>query len=203
MQQQINLYQPIDSVKEEPFTATMMLTILALTLVLMLAFYGVLYSKKAGLEAEIKTLKQQNEQTLIVVQKLEATVNKLTDAKKEQQQLDYLKKIYASKQNALNELSTMAKGNSVGVSGYFSALARKDIEPIWFSDIDVYSGGQQVLLKGRATDARAIPQFVALLKQEPVFNGVSFRVFNAQRNDTDTTLDFVLKTELPEQTGTH
>ena len=72
----------------------------------MMAFYGVLYVKKVSLEAEVKALKVQNQQTLIVVEKLEATVNKLTDSTKEQQQLKHLKKVYASKQNALNELST-------------------------------------------------------------------------------------------------
>ena len=199
MQQQINLYQPIDRASEEPFSATMMLILLSLTLVFMMAFYGVLYVKKVSLEAEVKALKVQNQQTLIVVEKLEATVTKLTDSKKEQQQLKHLKKVYASKQNALNELSTMVKGNSVGVSDYFSALARKNIEPIWFSDIDVYSGGQQILLKGKTTDVRVLPQFVSSLKEETVFNGVNFRVFKAQRNDTDTILDFILQTELPNE----
>jgi len=196
MQQQINLYQPIDSAKEEPFSATMMLTILGLTLILMVIFYGILFGKKASLEAEVNELKVQNEQTRIVVEKLEATVNKLTDAKKEQQQLSYLKKIYDSKQHALDELSTMAKGNNAGVSDYFLALARKNIEPVWFSDINIYSGGQQIILKGQTTDARSIPQFIASLKEETVFSGVNFRLFNARRNDTGTILDFVLQTEL-------
>ncbi|MCU7940355.1 MAG: PilN domain-containing protein [gamma proteobacterium symbiont of Bathyaustriella thionipta] len=120
----------------------------------------------------------------------------MTDLKKEKLQLKRLKQVFINKQNALNELSTMVVGNNKGLSGYFSALARKNIEPIWFSHIDVYSGGQQIVLKGQASDAKYIPDFVSSLKEEPVFNGINFKLFNAQQSENDALLNFILQTEI-------
>ena len=195
MLQQINLYQPESRVREAPFSAMTMLILFVITLVLMMGFYGVLQWKKSALEAEVAALKQQNELTLQTVEKLEATVKKLTDSKIEEQKLKHLKRVYASKQQALNELSTMVRGNSTGVSEYFSALARKDVEAIWFKDINVYSGGKQIILQGRTTDARSIPQFVSSLNEEKVFEGVNFKLFEAKRNDKEEILNFTMQTE--------
>lgn len=196
MHQQINLYQPVSNVRNEPFSAVMMLVLLCFTLLMMMGFYGMLFWKKSTMQTEVSILKNQYEQTLMTVAKLEATVIKLTDSSKEKQQLKHLKKIYASKQNALNELSTMVIGNSDGVSEYFSALARQNIEPIWFSDINVYSGGQQLFLQGKTTDAQYIPQFMASLKEESVFNGINFKLFKAQREGDDDLIRFKLQTEV-------
>ena len=196
MHQQINLYQPVSNVRNEPFSAVMMLVLLCFTLLMMMGFYGMLFWKKSTMQTEISVLQTQYEQTLMTVAKLEATVAKVTDSSKEKKQLKHLKKIYASKQNALNELSTMVIGNSDGVSEYFSALARQNIEPIWFSDINVYSGGQQLFLQGKTTDAQYIPQFMASLKEETVFNGINFKLFKAQRDGDDDLIRFKLQTEV-------
>ena len=195
MQQQINLYQPVADTRQEPFTALMMLAILIFTVVLMMVFYGVLHWKKAQLEQEVATLKVQNEKTQQTVEKLEGMVRQLTDSKQEQQKLNYLKRVYASKQNALEELSTMIKGNSEGVSEYFSALARKNIEPLWFNDINVYDGGQQIYLKGQTTDARSIPEFVTSLNAEKAYQGVDFKLFSAKRDEQGKVLQFIMQTE--------
>ena len=162
----------------------------------MLVFYGVLYIQEKNLTTEISALKTQLQQTTLTVEKLEITVSSITDAKKEQQQLKRLKQVFVSKQDALNELSTMAKGNNKGMSGYFFALAKKNIEAIWFSQIDIYSGGRQMILKGQTLDAKHLPNFISSLKEEAVFDGVNFKLFNAQRNEDDAALHFILQTEL-------
>ncbi|MCK5648235.1 MAG: hypothetical protein KAI22_05095 [Gammaproteobacteria bacterium] len=199
MQQQINLYQPVSAASDEPFSATTLLILVGLSCFIMMVFYGMLYWKKNTLQVEMTTLKLQLEQTTKTVEKLEITIAGLTDAKQEQQQLKHLKKVFLSKQNALNELSNMVRGNDSGLSGFFSALARKNIEPVWFENINVYSGGQQMILQGQTSDAKYLPGFVASLKEESVFNGISFKLFNVQRNETDSALHFVLQTETESQ----
>jgi flagellar capping protein FliD len=199
MQQQVNLYQPISTGNEEPFSANILLSLVAMTVVLMMIFYGSLYWNSLTMQREISTRKSQFEQTKASVEKLEQTVASLSNSKKEQQQLAHLKRVFASKQQALKDLSTMVRGNDIGLSDYFAALARKNIDPIWFDNINVYAGGQQMILKGQSTDAKAIPGFVASLKKEVVFNGISFKVFNVTKNDKEKSagkvLDFVMQTE--------
>ena len=195
MQQQINLYQPVASSTDEPFSALMMLSLVGLTCFFMMAFYCLLFWEKNSLQVEVTALKSQFEQTTKTVEKLETTVAALTDSKKDLERLKHLKNVFTSKKNALNELSTMVRGNNSGLSTYFSALARKNIESIWFEHIDIYSGGQQMTLQGQTSDARNIPIFVASLNEGTAFKGVSFKLFNINKNEKDNMLHFVLQTE--------
>ncbi len=195
MQQQINLYQPVATSRNEPFSAQIMMMLVGLTCVLMMAFYGMLYVKKNTLQTELATLNTQLEQTISTVEKLESTVATLTDSKSDQERLKHLNKVFASKQNALNELSTMVRGNDNGLSFYFSALARKNIESIWFEQIDIYSGGKQMNLQGKTSDAKNIPVFISSLNTEPAFKGVSFKLFNVQKDEENHSLNFTLQTK--------
>ncbi len=196
MHQQINLYQPDETSISDPFSARAMLVVIIITLLLMVSFYGVLLWKKEQLQTDMNELRIQSEQTQEKVEKLEQTVSKLTDSKKEKQQLAYLKKVYSSKQRALDKLSSMVSGNNKGLSSYFAALARKNMETVWFDTINVYSGGKDILLEGQTTDARSLPVLVSALKDESAFQGVNFRMFKAQLDDKNPVLNFVLKTEM-------
>ncbi len=196
MQQQINLYQPDDVSGSEPFSTKAMLVLVVITLVVMMSFYAMLLWKKEQLMADINELREQSEQIQATVEKLELTVSKLTDSKKEKQQLAYLKKVYASKQKALDGLSSVVSGNSAGLSRYFSALARKNMQSIWFNSINVFSGGKDILLQGQTTDARSLPILVNALKDEPAFQGVNFRMFKALRDEKKAVLNFTMQTQI-------
>ncbi|MCU7834421.1 MAG: PilN domain-containing protein [gamma proteobacterium symbiont of Taylorina sp.] len=200
MLQQVNLYQPEDNIKREPFSALLMLIISIVTLLLMLGLYALLFWKTQALGTEITSLKSQYEHNLTAVAKLETLAGKLADTKKERAQLNALNNRYKDKQAALSELSSLIKGNSKGLSDYFSALAKKNIEAIWFTEINIFNGGQQLRLKGKAKAAHYIPQFIALLKEEAVFSGVNFKLFNAQLNKKDGLVDFSLQTGLESTT---
>ena len=195
MLQQINLYQPVTTSRNEPFSMEMMMILVGLTCVLMMTVYGMLYWKKNTLQTELTALKAQFEQTTATVEKLESTVGTLTDSKSDQDRLNHLNKVFSSKQNALNELSTMVRGNDNGLSPYFSALARKNIESLWFEQIDIYSGGKQMNLKGQTSDAKNIPIFIASLTTEPAFKGVSFKLFNVKKDEKNPSLNFILQTK--------
>jgi len=196
MHQQINLYQPVAASSDEPFSAKMMMLLVGLSCILMMAFYGMLFWTKNDLKVELTSLSVQLEQTKKTVEHLEATVGNLTNSEKEQKQLQHLKNIFNSKKDALNDLSSLVSGNNKGLSDYFYSLARKNIEAIWFENINVYSGGEHMNLYGQTSDAKSIPGFVLSLKEESVFKGVSFKLFNVQKNEKDNILSFVLQTEI-------
>lgn len=196
MLQQVNLYQTEDKVRHEPFSALLMLIVSSISIVSMMIFYALLISQNTTLNTEINALQVQYQKNLSAVEKLESLVSQLTDTNKEKAQLSFLNKRYNNKQTSLDELSSLIKGNNKGLSDYFSALARKNIDAIWFNKIDVSDGGQQLLLEGKTKDARFIPQFIAALKKETVFSGINFKLFNAQLNEEDGLVHFILQTKL-------
>jgi len=194
MLQQVNLYHLEDNTKREPFSALLMLTISIATLILMLSLYTVYYWKTDTLKTEIQSLKRQYEQNLAAVENLETMAGKLTDTKKEQAQINFLNKLYNNKQLALEELSSLVKGNNKGLSEYFSALARSNIETVWFNEINVFDGGQQLRLKGKAKAAHDIPQLIEQLREESIFSGINFKLFHAQLNEEDGLIHFSMQT---------
>ena len=193
--QQVNLYQPEPDIRHKPFSAYLMLLVLSITLVIMLSFYAILFWKNNVLNTEMSTLNSQYKQNQLAVEQLEALVVKLTDTEKEKTQLTFLKTMYQQKKASLDELSLMINANNYGLSDYFAALARKNIDAVWFNKIEVAQGGQQLLLEGKTRDARSIPQFMATLKEEPIFSHIKFRLFDASLNEKDGLLYFTLHTE--------
>jgi len=196
MLQQVNLYQPDKNIKREPFSALLMLIVTIVSIMIMFSFYGLLLWKQETLNTEMMAQKAQYQKNLQAVEKLEILVKKLTNTDKEKAQLHSLNTLLKNKQNNLEELGSLVKGNGDGLSAYFLALARKNIEVIWFTEIKVTRGGQKLLLKGKTKAARHIPPFIERLKEEAVFSGISFRLFNAQLNEKDGLVHFILQTEL-------
>lgn len=196
MLQQINLYQAEDNIRQEPFSAFLMLLITLFSILIMSVLYGLLFWQQGTLNKDITALSGQYQQNLIAVEKLETLVKALNNTDKEKAQFRILNSILKNKQGNLKQLSSLVKGNSSGLSTYFTALARKNIKAIWFTEITVSDGGKKLLLKGKTKDAHQIPSFIESLKEETAFSGVNFRLFNAQLNQKDGLVYFILQTDL-------
>ena len=142
MLQQINLYQAEDNIRQEPFSAFLMLLITLFSILIMSVLYGLLFWQQGTLNKDITTLSGQYQQNLIAVEKLETLVKALNNTDKEKAQFRILNSILKNKQGNLKQLSSLVKGNSSGLSTYFTALARKNIEAIWFTEITISDGGK-------------------------------------------------------------
>lgn len=201
--QQINLYQPILRKQERIFSLKTLLQGNLLILAILVLIYGVtLY--------QTHTLRSQHAQLL--QQRLERTEH-LADIQKKFQPvaqdpnldaaIDEKQALLNHRMRLLNELrhqNTGADGNP-GFSEQLSGLARQDARNIWLQQISLRDG-KQLTLRGMATDAREVPQFIQRLTNEPSFNGTTFTQVQITRDEGNkNVIGFVLETSDDEKSG--
>ena len=74
---------------------------------------------------------------------------------------------------------------SGGFSDYFAGLARNSLDGLWFRNVAVSAGGNEMLLKGQALEPELVPQLLQTLAHEPAFSGRSFRKVTFERRDLE------------------
>lgn len=88
-----------------------------------------------------------------------------------------------------------------GFSAYFGGLARNTLDGLWFDNVALSSGGEEMLLKGRATQPQLVPRLLQTLATEQVFSGRTFRKVSFERQETDSgaLIDFELRSAQVEE----
>jgi hypothetical protein len=80
----------------------------------------------------------------------------------------------AGQQQVRRAIESGAAGRSQGYSAYLLALARHSRGGLWITGVQLGEDGSALDLQGRMTDARELPQYLALLNEEPLFRGRTF-----------------------------
>jgi hypothetical protein len=90
---------------------------------------------------------------------------------------------------------------SEGFSAYFGGLARNALDGLWFNNVAVSAGGEQMLLKGRAIEPELVPRLLQTLKNEQAFAGRTFRkvTFERQESKSGSLIDFELRSAPSEE----
>lgn len=105
-----------------------------------------------------------------------------------------------SKRKFLHQLQSQGDTHGVLFSGYLQALANMDNASIWLTKIIMQAPGPDLSLYGITDEPKAIPGYVADLKNEPSFQGFGFRVFNLERmEENNRFLTFSVSTQHDEQ----
>jgi hypothetical protein len=71
----------------------------------------------------------------------------------------------------LRELQAGVMGDSAGYSEYLRAFARRTVQGLWLTGIQIAEGGAQLTMSGRALQADLVPVLIGRLKQESVLRG--------------------------------
>jgi predicted outer membrane lipoprotein len=108
--------------------------------------------------------------------------------------LQQLERESTDKGRVLDVLSGKTLGNMTGFSAHLAALGRQHPDGLWLQQIRIGDGGRQVMIRGRATSAALVPQFIGALQAEPAFSGVSFERFEMKDpKDSAGPLSFALE----------
>ena len=82
-----------------------------------------------------------------------------------------------------------------GFAAYFSGLARNTLDGLWFQNVVLSSGGEEMFLKGRTIEPELVPRLLQTLATEQVFAGRTFRKVSFERLETESgaLIDFELR----------
>jgi len=104
------------------------------------------------------------------------------------------------KQQALELLQGRTVGNTAGFGGQFRGLARRRVNGLWLTGVDIYDGGSQMTLSGKTYSDKLVPRYLQLLGKEKSFQGTDFREVALKRDDKHAWLiDFRMSTAAKKQ----
>lgn len=203
MPQQINLYRGDESAQPMDASARLLLmsSVLALAAVLLVAGFGEYYLRSVRIQrdAVAQNLAVKNAELEALRDKLVApAVDPFLEA-----ELAGL----ARRQRHLNaNLAAMSRHQSsrdAGFSAFFAGLARNPVNGLWFSNVGLSAGGNEVLLKGSTTQPALVPRLLQELAAEPAFAGRTFRraSFQRGRDDDRGIVEFELRSGKAEEVG--
>lgn len=190
--QQINLYQEPFGHARDALAARNLALALVLLVLALAAVSGVQYLRLQGIEARAAAHEAErraaDERLAQVRERLEAA-----RATGEADPAAALRAELAAKRRLLAYLDSGPIARRGGFSPYLEGLARRTVDGVWLSAIDIRAGGERLRLAGHALAAEQVPALMAALGEEETYSGQVFRMLAIDRPpDADWRVDFVL-----------
>ena len=185
--QHLNLYNQIDRHVEPPFSARLQAKMLGAAIGLMVVIYLVLQVANGSAKQELSKLQSEQIAVAEQLQKIQAKKAGLENDPELDNALASLERDLEFRRRLMNTMKPQGETRQHGFAEYLSGLARQHIDGMWFTEIQLQQGGQQMALLGQTKEPEYVPQYLQKLAQEPVFAGQNFRVLRmhvpAERKD--------------------
>jgi Tfp pilus assembly protein PilN len=207
MVQQINLYDEALKPRRERWRAAQGAWIVVGTLVASAGLSAVMDHFTAGRLAEGVRLQAQ---VAVERQASSSTGGSAAGAsalQSHQAELQRLRTLESGQRKVHAALDREAGAGQGGYSAYFQALSRQAHPALWLTGFGVGADGQSLEIRGRMTDAAALPDYLHHLNNEPQFKGRSFEQLTLKVAEPRDGLpagftEFVLRSAAPAVAGT-
>ncbi|MDE2251208.1 MAG: hypothetical protein KGL25_07360 [Gammaproteobacteria bacterium] len=174
MEQQVNLYQPILGVEKRLFSAFTIgvgLGVLVVCLGALVAF-GAWRTHRT--ERALARLERQEADALALSARASAAGQPGQSIAELDAQARNLSAEIAARERALDIVRRGAGAPATGFAARLEALAHRQLDGVWLSDIVLGSGDGRLAMRGGTSDARLVPAFLAALAGEQALAGVRF-----------------------------
>ncbi len=175
--QHLNLYGQLDRAVEPPFSGRQVTWATAACVVVMLIVYAVLSVSNYALQNELKALQQQQADVAKALSALKERKSILEQDNSLDLNIARLQGDIKFRQRLLGSIDPNSAVMDDGFADHLSGLARQYIDGLWFTEIQLLEGGQELALLGRTRAPEYVPQYLQKLAGEKVFKGHQFRIF--------------------------
>jgi hypothetical protein len=181
MEQQINLHQPIMGAEKRLFSARAIGIALGIFTVCLVALAGF----GAGRIDRIERSVGETERRAAANMAIAGRAGVVLRPRQSLADLDAEAKVLSSgidaRQRALEVIERNGASPATGFAARLEALARRQMDGIWLSNIIVGSGEGRLGMRGATTDAKLVPAYLAALAQEQALAGVRFDKLSMRR----------------------
>jgi hypothetical protein len=192
MPQQINLYSPIFRKQQKVFSALTMAQGLALILVVVAVFFGVVSAQTRLLEIRAADSARQLQAELERLKAYGTPAAPAERAKVLAERRKALESSLAGQQQVLAAFESGGVGRTEGYSELLRALARRSMDGVWLTRIEFADATGEVSLSGRATRADLVPAYLERLRGEQALRGQSFARLEVLRPPKTAYVEFTL-----------
>jgi hypothetical protein len=199
--QQINLYRGHDAKSTANANVRLLLIsgVGAICLVLVLAIAGKIYMSGVAADRALVAESLRNREAELA--KFSATFTVPAIDPHLEAELTRLRAVRDGMNTNLVLIARQTGTRSEGFSAYFGGLARNTLDGLWFNNVAVSAGGEEMLLKGRTVGPELVPRLLQTLAGEQAFAGRSFRkvTFERQESESGALIDFELRSAQSEE----
>jgi type IV pilus assembly PilN-like protein len=199
MSQQINLFEARFRRQKPHFSAlTMALAVLAFAVLALLIRELYAYQNRS-LEATLAQTEQRVAQLRDQVFRLGREFGDQGRSTALVDEVARLEEQLRVRRSLLDGIQGGASRNVEGFSPYLAALARQSMQGVWLTGVEIGSGSDNLVLKGRVLESELLPVYIQRLNREPLFNGRTVRELRlAAKNEAGKRyVEFSLQLPLP------
>lgn len=186
--QHLNLYTQIEREVEPPLSARQQLRLVAAAFAVMLVLYLGLFFSAGGLSSELRDLQAKRQAVAAELKQLVEKKASLQNNPQLDAEIERLQREVAFRQRLLATIVPGDEAEAAGFARHLQGLARQHIDGLWFTEIQLHQGGQQLALLGQTRAPEYVPQYLQKLSEEPVFEGHRFRVLRLHLPEAKTRL---------------
>lgn len=149
-------------------------------LVLLLLAYGLGYWQKSRVSNKLAQAKKAER---VLSKQLIQLAQKLPNASSLKSKEDvalHLAKEIESKAQLVAILKRKANINLLGFSAYLEALGKAIPSTVWLTNISFSRGGEAILLKGKATNANGVFNFMSQLDEDSVYQSKTLKLISLE-----------------------
>ena len=194
--QQVNLYQDELKTQKLKYSASLLLQVSIVLVVMLSAITGFSYFQ---LQQHQSSLAEYQQKQKVAMADLQTIQSELALRKKDAalaRRIVQKTKELSNKQKVLNILSRDEFGNTKGFIEHVSGLARQRVEGLWLTKIRIASGGTDVSLTGTTSNPSLLPKYLQRLSSEKAFSGTEFQsLLMARQEKKNKLLNFSLKNQ--------
>ena len=180
MSQQINLYNPALLPKPDVFSGRMILLVLSALCITLLLAYGVTASLASRASAHEQLSSGRLAQLQSEITRLSQEVSGRKPSPQLTAEIDSLDALLVARNEVIGVLKSGALGDTKGVSEYFRAFARQNLDGLWLTGFTIVGAGNDISIEGRALRADLVPTYIQRLGREDVLKGHGFATLSVQ-----------------------
>ena len=186
--QQVNLFQDELKTQKLKYSASMLLQISVVLIVVLSAVAGFSYFQLQQHQISLAEHQQKQKIAMADLQTIQSELSlRRKDAALARRIVQKTKEL-SNKQKVLNILSRDEFGNTKGFIGHVSGLARQRVEGLWLTKIRIASGGTDVSLNGTTSKPSLLPKYLQRLSSEKAFSGTEFQSLLMTRQEKKNQL---------------
>ncbi len=199
MIQRVNLYKAEFQPRRQWLAARQGMAVIVLTLMIV-GIAGGWFRYQAAERAQALAAEQAtNEQLLVSLEQLGGEIQNRRPDPALEQAIERVTDTLARRQRLLGRVERLANNPSGGFSASMTALARQIPEGLWLTGLNLQPG--QIVLSGRTSAGRLVPQYLERLGEEPAFAGHAFGDFALERSDDHPWIEFRVATSRDREGG--
>lgn len=183
MSAQINLYDPRFLKAEDWLNLRNLVLAVALMLLLFGTWAAIARHKAGRQQAELASVNVELDAVRAAVEAATQQASRPADPRLAAE-VDQAQVALTHREGILRLLESGAVGNTTGFSEYLRGFARQTPNGLWLTGFSLDAGGDDMEIRGRAYDEKALPDYIRRLGAEKIFRGRAFSALSLRRDAT-------------------